>query len=520
MSDGGSGGDPNPGTESDSTRLLCQLTASRSAASYYKVRYVICFVLVAYFASRQFRYAAKALRTTASAAGTDPDGSDASYWAPFLPDMSAVRDGFVAGLGAASINSVRRANQTATRSNATTGIDTRPTSTRPSIVAATEQQSSTFSSTTASTNPNPNLPTIALTEPFLKGGFRNQVMRFHALLLQAQSKNISQILLPSLRWGDGVGGGIAIPHQTLFDVEYWNTYYPALPKLVSYDYAQHYQWDNSSRLLNVSMENPTKPGAPIQFLEEDEEKCTHPYRGGGGVKAGVLWNFYKRYTKAMIDEKKPRDRLEVLAYQALRPSPLLRNTTRELMSHLPDAIKTGDYITLHARVEPDMQKHGGACGELKTFNLTRILGFVEDEFRDDPPAGVFMPLNKHLLVEDAKPEAKNPVAIENLAVLNRIERRGMWGNQGRVFELGTAALDNDPRFDGIRNTAGSVINFYLALASKAFIGTPVSTYSVDVWTVRFFQSKLNNYRYLPWGLEKIGNDTKREPEPYACSVSF
>lgn len=477
MSDGGSGGDPIQGTQSDST-LLCQLLAARGTASYYKARYVICFALVAYFASRQFRYAVKAFRTTASAAGTDPDDSDASYWAPFLPDMSA--DGFVAGLGAASRNNVRGANLTATRSNATTGVGTR------SNAATKAEQSSTLSasasaSAATTTKPDPNLPTIALTEPFLKGGFRNQVMRFHALLLQAQSKNISQILLPSLRWGDGVGGGIAIPHETLFDVEYWNTYYPALPKLVTYDSRQHYQWDNSSRLLNVSMENPTKPGAPIQFLEEDEEKCTHPYRGGGGVKAGVLWNFYKRYTKAMIAEKKPRDRLEVLSYQALRPSPLLRNTTRELMSHLPDGIRTGDYITLHARVEPDMQKHGGACGELKTFNLTRILGFVEDEFRDDPPAGVFMPLNKHLLVEDAKPEAKNPVAVENLAALNRIERNGMWSGQGRVFELGTAALDDDPRFDGIRNTAGSIINFYLALASKTFIGTPVSTYSVDIW---------------------------------------
>ena len=369
----------------------------------------------------------------------------------------------------------------------------------------------------ASTDPDPTLPTIALTEPFFRGGFRNQAMRFNQFIFEARSKNISQILLPSVRWGEQFGGR-AILHETLFDVEYWNTFYPRLPKFVSYNEKQHYQWDNSDRLLNMIIENPLKKGSPTQFLEENERRRTNPYHGGGGIMGGKLWNGYKTYTRGLIGRKKERDRLEVLIYQALVPSKLLTDKTQELMMHLPEELRSGNYITLHARVEPDMQKHHGKCGEMKIFDLSKILKFVEDEFKETPPLGIFMPLNKPLLIEGSKPEEKNPLAAQNLATLERIEKDGMFGGKARVFELGTSALGDDPRFDGMRATAGSMINFYLALNGRAFIGTPISTYSVDVWTVRFFRGKRNNYQYLPTGLEKVANNEAIEPEPYACSV--
>ena len=129
-----------------------------------------------------------------------------------------------------------------------------------------------------------------------------------------------------------------------------------------------------------------------------------------------------------------------------------------------------------------------------------------------------MPLNKPLLIEGAKPEANNPLAAKNLAALERVEREGMFGGQARVFELGTSVLGDDPWFDGKKATAGSIINFYLALDGRAFVGTPISTFSVDVWTVRFFRGERNNYRYLPNGLERVANNETIEPEPYSCAV--
>ena len=369
----------------------------------------------------------------------------------------------------------------------------------------------------ASADPDPALPTIALTEPFFKGGFRNQAMRFNQFIFEAREKNISQILLPSVRWGEQFGGK-AILHEKLFDVEHWNSFYPALPRFVTYNESQHYQWDNSDRLLDMSIDNPLKKGSPVQFLEADESKRTNPYHGGGGVMAGKLWNGYKSYSRDLIDKKKDRDRLEVLIYQALIPSKTLKNKTQELLSRLPEELQSGNYITLHARVEPDMQKHGGKCGELKLFDLGKILEFLEDEFKDKPPRGIFMPLNKPLLIEGAKPEANNPLAAKNLAALERAEREGMFGGRTKVFEVGVSALGNDPWFDDKKVTAGSIIDFYLALDGRAFVGTPISTFSVDVWTVRFFRGERNNYRYLPNGLERVANNEAIEPEPYSCSA--
>jgi len=368
----------------------------------------------------------------------------------------------------------------------------------------------------ASADPDPALPTIALTEPFFKGGFRNQAMRFNQFIFEARKKNISQILLPSVRWGEPLGGK-AILHEKLFDVEHWNSFYPALPRFVTYNESQHYQWDNSDRLLNMSIDNPLKKGSPVQFLEADEGKRTNPYHGGGGVMAGKLWNGYKSYSRDLIDKKKDRDRLEVLIYQALIPSKRLRKKMQKLLSHLPKELQSGNYITLHARVEPDMQNHGGKCGELKLFDLGKILEFVEDEFKDEPPHGVFMALNRPFLIEGAKPEANNPLAAKNLATLERAEREGMFGGRTKVFEVGISALGDDPWFDGKKVIAGSIIDFYMALDGRAFVGTPISTFSVDVWTVRFFRGERKNYRYLPAGLERVARNESMEPEPYSCA---
>ena len=159
------------------------------------------------------------------------------------------------------------------------------------------------STTTAdNTDPDPSLPTLALTEPYLKGGFRNQAMRFNALVMEAVDRNVSQILLPSMRWGDTHGTKRAIPFDRLFDVRHWNSYHPRLPRMVNYDPLQHHQWDDSGRLLNVTINNPLLPGSPTQFLKSDgsgelepndsqasfaelangaERNRTHPMGGGG-----------------------------------------------------------------------------------------------------------------------------------------------------------------------------------------------------------------------------------------------
>lgn len=80
--------------------------------------------------------------------------------------------------------------------------------------------------------------TLVHFDPYFMGGFRNQHMRFVAFVAAAVSYgNLSQILLPSLRWSDHYNKSKSIAHELLFDVDYWNSRAESvgLPLLVDYD---------------------------------------------------------------------------------------------------------------------------------------------------------------------------------------------------------------------------------------------------------------------------------------------
>jgi len=79
--------------------------------------------------------------------------------------------------------------------------------------------------------------TLVHYDPYLMGGFRNQHMRFVGFMSFAIKNNISQVLLPSLRWLDAYNKPYSIHHELLFDVNYWNMRASelGLPLLVDYD---------------------------------------------------------------------------------------------------------------------------------------------------------------------------------------------------------------------------------------------------------------------------------------------
>jgi hypothetical protein len=63
---------------------------------------------------------------------------------------------------------------------------------------------------------------------------------------------------------------------------------------------------------------------------------------------------------------------------ALRPHPDLLAIVDRLLGDL-GGNGTVPYMTLHARVEPDMAKHP-ICRDAKVVNLTDIIRFLEDTF--------------------------------------------------------------------------------------------------------------------------------------------
>jgi hypothetical protein len=178
------------------------------------------------------------------------------------------------------------------------------------------------------------------------------------------------------------------------------------------------------------------------------------------------------------------------------------------------------YMTLHARVEPDMVKHP-VCRQFKETNLTKIFEMVEATFPDPPATKMFMPINRQYMEKEGYPNIKNPnatnwIAVENQAALNSAVTNGLWGGRVQVFEFGANALKGT-KFENRPSTTGAMLNYYIALGGNVFIGTEISSYSVDLLSTRFFTGNRENYRYLPTGLEKWpADDGATRPPGFSC----
>jgi hypothetical protein len=155
-------------------------------------------------------------------------------------------------------------------------------------------------------------------------------MVFTAFVMYAAKNNISQILLPTIRWKDLYG---KVPHEKLFDVVYWNSFYPTLPRFVSYDPVAHRDFNNST--------NKWATGNP-------ENNATHPFAYG-------RYRELFRYYKGIRPEKLKLNPVVIsMMRSAFRPHPDLQQHIQGLAGSMDDQTSDGSYMALHARVEPDM----------------------------------------------------------------------------------------------------------------------------------------------------------------------
>ena len=372
--------------------------------------------------------------------------------------------------------------------------------------------------------PFTNVTTVGYYYRSFYAGFRNQIMAFTFFVMEAVKANRSQILLQTLSHKDTYGSNRYMAHEYLFDVEHWNSYYPRLPRMVSCDPVLFDEFDCG--------QNKWKPNIT----------WTRPYAHG---RHHHLFGGYVRYSKRRGDFAKPDfpHKVDLLIMQgALRPHPDLRAIVDKHFQSLQNAPSSSDgtnpngdtntntststatsasseYIALHARVEPDMQRHP-VCREKKVMNLTQIFQFVEAAFPDPPATKVFIPINRQYMEKEGYPNKKDPnatnwLAVENLKALNYAVQHGLWGGRVRVFEFGAAALKGT-NYQYRPSTTGALLNFYLALNAKIFIGTEISSYSSDLVNTRFYTDNRQNYKYLPSGIERWTTDEMREPPGFSC----
>lgn len=433
----------------------------------------------------------------------------------------------------------------------------------------------------ASTIPWSNETTMAYYEGKFYSGFRNQIMTFMIFLFESQRESLpkkgedpkrrhGQILLRSLSQKDTYGTNSQIPFAKLWDVAHWNSHYPRLPRLVDYDPILHSQFnfDNARWFRTPTFGNDTHQ-LPMNIQEPAHNwfgtyglfashKPMRPYAYGLQHKLSSAYMRYGQGKGAYVGDKETtghlRNPAEILMLKgAMRPHPDLQAILDGLLqsvSLLEDGKSTAtpmissaplelDYMTLHARVEPDMQKHI-MCRNKKVLNLTDIFDFMEKKWKDPPVSRIFMPINRQYLelegnihgglprgnftmqltnrekLEKKKAKKKiNWIAVENLKALNRARDEGLWGGRAKVLEFGAGALEGTS-YASKPSTAGAMLNFFIGVPAKIFIGTEVSSFSHDILATRFFRGYTENYKYLPEGLVDWTPPGTSDPPGFAC----
>eukprot|EP00534_Pseudo-nitzschia_fraudulenta_P015282 CAMPEP_0201232660 /NCGR_PEP_ID=MMETSP0852-20130820/4504_1 /ASSEMBLY_ACC=CAM_ASM_000632 /TAXON_ID=183588 /ORGANISM="Pseudo-nitzschia fraudulenta, Strain WWA7" /LENGTH=672 /DNA_ID=CAMNT_0047525169 /DNA_START=36 /DNA_END=2054 /DNA_ORIENTATION=+ len=413
-------------------------------------------------------------------------------------------------------------------------------------------------------------------------GFRNQMIALTMLALHANAGSHHELLIDSLKPKDTHGSEQRNPLYFYFDIEHWNkhsydeavhkkdlpgdwfslppgdNYRPLrtpnwLPRLVFADRNLHTEW------------NVRKARHRLEATPPNE--MTRPY--GYFRKMPMTLYEYRMYASWKGAWKMPREiqrnPVEIMMLKgALKPHLVMQNLVDRSKDYMREQAlkvsggaavageaaitaaasmsmtttttpKTFRYMTLHARVEPDMQVHP-VCRDAKVTRLREIVDFVEAKWPDEPPVdAIFLPINRQGLEKQGKlPEGYNNatdfsnntnwIAVENLKLLNELTGHrydgtattneaatvygGMWKGRVPVFEFGSEALSGTV-YSKRPSLSGSILNYFLALDADIFIGTEVSSYSNDILGARFFRERrsnddwdlrTNNYKYRPEGL--------------------
>ena len=369
--------------------------------------------------------------------------------------------------------------------------------------------------------------------PGLMGGYRNQVIRFLALVVHALREDFSAMFLPSLLWSTQVGNSttwVPIPMDLLIDIDYWNSFHPKLPLLVEYNTNENYDcW--TVETMTASLPNTASSlskqvvqrgfltpiyniskAIALQQLSLNQRRtdflsnvshCQHPVAYGGGTMAGRLWNDYIRLKGDIPFHA------QSLVLQALRPKQEWREVAKRCVEKHASSPQS-PYIALHARVELEMMNH--PCGANMEKNLTKILEMTRNLAGFLGVKGIFVAVGRSGMEHQENRSGYNRFAAyidENLRTLNRIVNEEPHGLLP-VFECGGQALKDHylthPETIDHGSLLQGIINFHVATEATAFVGVRGSSYSTDIWMTRYHQGKGDsNYEYTPKGIVKMAN---------------
>ena len=374
----------------------------------------------------------------------------------------------------------------------------------------------------------PNMTTMGFYEGKMYAGLWNQMMVFTVLVMHAMKEGYPQILLETIKMKDTFASKSLIPFHAMWDIPHWNSYYPRLPRLVSFDPVAHDQFNPKTRKW---YRRPDGNWTDVK----NETTYSEPTRPKPFGRQHHNLGIYRRYTHgktpyANVDGH-IRNPAEILMLNgALQPNPRLREIINEKLSSLQhnggsaSTSKPVEYMTLHARIEPDMQRHP-VCRDKKVLKLTDIFDFIQEKWPDPPVNHIFMPINRQFLESEGsedvvqnlqkKNETVNWIAVENLRALNKAHDEGLWNGRVKVFEFGSNAL-MDTEYAEVSSTAGALMNFFIGVGGRIFIGSEVSSWSSTLAVMRFYRNNTETYKYLPDGLHEWIELGTIDPPAFQC----
>jgi len=220
--------------------------------------------------------------------------------------------------------------------------------------------------------------------------------------------------------------------------------------------------------------------------------------------------------------------------KALRIHPDLMSIARKRMSDALGATvdasrEMPSFMTVHARIEPDMLAHTFGCAVLDEGRvplLRDIFAFIEAKWPEPPVGAVFLPMNYASMEDHAKAgrdiiddgRDRWPVTKLNWETLQLALNNGLWNSRVKVFVLGTEAL-RGTQYEQTRRIAGAAMDFELAKDADIFVGTPISSWSVGAAIDRFYAGEFENYSFNDTGLHLWTSKTDTDPPAFHCCAS-
>jgi len=303
---------------------------------------------------------------------------------------------------------------------------------------------------------------------------------------------------------------------------HWNQHFPTLPRFVSVTATNDTSYFPHVRLAP----QPYGSEGPIHSRLRWNiaiVNATKPKMFRGLTKPQIASNRFRRYEKWVIRNPFGRNDADLAMMRgALRPHPaivqIMNNFTTSLK--IKDGKDLTSFMVLHARIEPDMMENN-ACITTRVSNITHILEGIYERFREPPVTDVLLQFDRNVLENwvYAKNHVNNTImAAYNLNIINEMRASGMWDGRVKVHEAGSdlAIQSKHPIYSKYSAIVGGIINFYLALEAKIFIGCAVSTYSTSITKFRFYRNSRKNYFYRPEGLGWVTAPYVEHPPGYTC----